>query len=161
MESTGLAGMEHGSCCAALASSPAAQRGGGTGVWRGWPRVPPLPLIASLWQCNAMGLLGKLQKHKGKAKTAWTACVVVHTLAPFPGGQGPLCVTYERGSHSGATQPANPSRGSAAYVFEQQLVVSVTLYQHQVRVEGPADAAALLAAAAASRLPATAAAVIE
>jgi len=161
MESTGLAGMEHGSCCAALASSPAAQRGGGTGVWRGWPRVPPLPLIASLWQSNAMGLLGKLQKHKGKAKTAWTACVVVHTLAPFPGGQGPLCVTYERGSHSGATQPANPSRGSAAYVFEQQLVVSVTLYQHQVRVEVPADAAALLAAAAASRLPATAAAVIE
>lgn len=86
---------------------------------------PPPNLIAA-----GMGLFGK---HKGKAKAPFTFGVLVHTLAPFPAGRGPLCIIYGRGSHSGATQPANPSRGSAAYVFEQQLVVPATLYQQQVR----------------------------
>lgn len=76
-----------------------------------------------------MGLFGK---HKGQAKAPFTFGVLVHTLAPFPAGSGPLCVSFERGSHSGATPPAHPARGSAgsaSYVFEQQLVVPCTLYQ--------------------------------
>ena len=94
-----------------------------------------------------MGLFGK---HKGKAKAPFTFGVLVHTLAPFPAGLGPVCVIYERGSHSGATQPSSPSRGSAAYVFEQQLVVPATLYQRQVTVMRPPNAPGLPLAAAAA-----------
>ena len=70
--------------------------------------------------------MGLLAKAKGKSTRKFSFALHVHTLTLTSGG-GSLCVTFERGSHSGSTRPVAGLRGS--YAFEEQLQLPATLYQ--------------------------------
>ncbi len=77
--------------------------------------------------------MGLFSKHKGSGHH-YTFALHFHALSPWPAdSSGSLCVTYERGSHTGSTRavaPASPPRqGGGSYVWEQQLQLPATLYE--------------------------------
>jgi len=76
--------------------------------------------------------MGLFKTKKGKGQ-GFTFVLHVHTLSPWPTNTGSLCVTYERGSKTGALRraaaPSSPTAaGFGTVVFEEQFELPATLY---------------------------------
>jgi hypothetical protein len=96
--------------------------------------------------------MGLFKTKKGKGQ-GFTFVLHVHTLSPWPANTGSLCVTYERGSKTGALRraaaPSSPSAaGFGTVVFEEQFELPATLYGVRLPLGTTAAAAAWPAAPA-------------